>query len=371
MKIYYIANVRIPTEKAHGIQIMKMCEALSAHGKVELVLPKRKSQQYENIDPFSFYGVKRTFAMTTLRSLDPYWLMKLPQGIYIKFQILFFLFRLFIYLALKKKKEEYILYTRDEYILPVLEWFSKKVVWEAHNIPRNKNYYVKYWKECNTIIVLTSYIKRELIGMGIDEKKIFVASDGVDIKSFSISMSKNECRKKLDLTLEKKIVLYTGHFYEWKGAQVLADAAQYLPEYFFVFVGGTSHDKEQFIKHNSQYKNINIIGHQPQEMIPYFLSAADILVLPNSAKSDISRFYTSPLKFFEYLSTGKPIVASDLPSLHEIGDEFDGIFYFKPDDSRDLAQVIKKVDIDKHYQRDLHGFTWKARVDKILKFIVC
>jgi len=38
MKLVYIANVRIPTEKAHGVQIMKMCQAFSlANLKVELL----------------------------------------------------------------------------------------------------------------------------------------------------------------------------------------------------------------------------------------------------------------------------------------------------------------------------------------------
>lgn len=370
MKITYIANIRIPTEKAHGIQVMKMCEAFSAHSEVELIAPKRRSKQFENIDPFFFYGVKRTFAVTTLRSLDPYWLMKLPQGIYIKFQILFFLFRLFIYLVLKKKKEEFIFYTRDEYVLPVLERFSKKVVWEAHNIPRNKNYYVKYWKMCHTIIVLTSYIKRELIGMGVDGKKIFVAPDGVDLKLFAKNENKDECRKKLGLPGDKKIALYTGHFYEWKGAHIFINSCRNLgSDYACIFVGGTNHDIEKLKMKNKENRNIIILGHVPYNSIPLYLASADILVLPNSAKTSISNFYTSPLKFFEYLASNKPIVASDIPSLHEIGDKFLGVYYCKPDDPEDLARKIKDIDIQKTYLRNLDAYTWEARSKDIIAFI--
>ena len=50
MKILYIANARIPTEKAHGIQIIKTCEAFVEFGhKVELVLPWRFNRIKENI----------------------------------------------------------------------------------------------------------------------------------------------------------------------------------------------------------------------------------------------------------------------------------------------------------------------------------
>jgi len=53
MKIIYIANIRIPTEKAHGIQIVKMCEAFSNQKlKVELVLPWRFNKIKEDIFNF-------------------------------------------------------------------------------------------------------------------------------------------------------------------------------------------------------------------------------------------------------------------------------------------------------------------------------
>ncbi|HRY62339.1 MAG TPA: hypothetical protein P5056_01035 [Candidatus Paceibacterota bacterium] len=60
MKISYLANIRIPTDRAHGIQIMKTCEALSSQGVVvELVVPSRKNSIKE--DPFSYYQVKENF----------------------------------------------------------------------------------------------------------------------------------------------------------------------------------------------------------------------------------------------------------------------------------------------------------------------
>lgn len=60
MKLYYIENLRIPTEKAYGIQIMKMAEAFADQGiEVTLVLPKKYTQIKE--DPFVYYQVKRNF----------------------------------------------------------------------------------------------------------------------------------------------------------------------------------------------------------------------------------------------------------------------------------------------------------------------
>lgn len=69
MNLLYVANARIPTEKAHGIQIMKMCEAFSNLGiNLELVIPKRKIKE----DPFVFYGITKRFIIKRLPVIDTY-----------------------------------------------------------------------------------------------------------------------------------------------------------------------------------------------------------------------------------------------------------------------------------------------------------
>ena len=57
MKLIYITNARITTEKAHGIQIMKTCEVFSNAGmKVLLIIPRRFN--WIKKDPFDYYGIK-------------------------------------------------------------------------------------------------------------------------------------------------------------------------------------------------------------------------------------------------------------------------------------------------------------------------
>ena len=64
-KIIYVANIRLPTEKAHGVQIMKMCEALARAGAiVELVVPNRHT--HIGGDPFTYYEVEENFIITKL-----------------------------------------------------------------------------------------------------------------------------------------------------------------------------------------------------------------------------------------------------------------------------------------------------------------
>jgi glycosyltransferase involved in cell wall biosynthesis len=232
-------------------------------------------------------------------------------------------------------------------------------------------------KNLYKIITITQGLKDLFIKKGIDENKIIVAPDGVDLEEFDINSSKEECRKKLDLPLDKKIVLYTGHLYKWKGVDVLAEAAKNLPENIDVyFVGGVKEDVESFKDKYSGIKNIKIIGQRSHSEIPYWLKSADLLILPNSGKEDISKYWTSPLKLFEYMASGTPIIASDLPSIREILNDNNAVLVL-PDDPEKLSKAIYEMisngnlclKTSKQAYQDIKEYTWKNRASKILENI--
>ena len=92
---------------------------------------------------------------------------------------------------------------------------------------------------------------------------------------------------------------------------------------------------------NKKIKNINMVGYVKPSLIQYYLAAADILVAPNSAKSDASMNYTSPLKLYEYMASRRPIILSDLTSMRNLIDaKF--VFWMKPDDPKSLIDKIKE-----------------------------
>ena len=68
-KLIYIANLRLPTEKAYGIQIAKMCEAFASQDTdIILVYPFRKNQiEY---DIFSYYSLNRNFESSKISATD-------------------------------------------------------------------------------------------------------------------------------------------------------------------------------------------------------------------------------------------------------------------------------------------------------------
>lgn len=396
MRLLYIANVRLPTEKAYGIQIMKMCEAFSCEGAdLTLIVPTRTNPEYISTDPFAYYGVKRNFILKQINVFDPWWLMRLVNGIYIKTQASFFMVRLFLFFLFRREySKETLVYTRDEYLLPLLQRFFPHVAWEAHTLPRHSKRYLGTWQKCQHIVAISKGLKDALVKQGVHPGRIMVAPDGVDLEKFTRSADrvpsrmtgqiqpfdsaqgdKDELRRQLGLPTDKTILLYSGHLYEWKGAQVLADAVRLLDDRFIaVFVGGSAHDIAQFTERNRDNTRIRIIGHQPHSLIPRYLNTADALVLPNSARRDDAKLYTSPMKLFEYMAAHAPIIASRVPALQEILNDQNAVF-FNADDPKDLVKVIQLVVTNKDYfeevnrraNKDVLQYTWQLRAERIFQ----
>lgn len=371
-KLIYIANLRLPTEKAYGIQITKMCEAFASQDVyVTLIYPFRKNQIKDDI--FSYYSLKHNFKTKEIKknwAPDFYFPGFLDKTAFLIKSYLSA--KALVHEALKENADIY--YTRDEMVAYILDKKEKNVVFECHKFSNNKK---RFYLHFPKIVAISRGLKEDLVKCGVKYANILVAPDGVDLKEFDIPISKEEARKTLGLPQDKKIIVYTGHLFEWKGAGVLLKVAQMIKDnILLVFVGGTKNDIEKFKEKSEHLNNILVLGHKPHKDIPAYLKAADILVLPNSAKEEISSRYTSPLKLFEYMASGRPIVASALPSIMEILNKGNAVLA-KPDDLDSFEDGITNVldntvfaeNLAKKALEDVQNYTWQKRAEKITNFI--
>ena len=124
---------------------------------------------------------------------------------------------------------------------------------------------------------------------------------------------------------------------------MLADSSKYLGGSFLVvFVGGTLNDIKNFKKKYIESKNILFTGYKEHKEIPIWQKSADVLVLPNTAKEKISKYYTSPMKLFEYMASKRAIIASDIPSIRELVND-DMVYFVEPDNPLKLSNGIKDL----------------------------
>ncbi len=372
MKIKYITNVRIPTTRAHGYAIMKMCEEFGKAGvETKLYIPKRGNTQNKK-DPFDYYKIERTFELNRVSSFD-------LLGTTPKFGKFFYWLDTLSFLIAAKLKVKLdkgdVLYTRD--YMTILFFSSHKInVLELHDISSSNFLFKSVLKKVKVFFVLNNNLKADLVSLGVAKEKIFISPSGVDLKDFNIALSKQDLRNKLDLPQDKKIVLYTGQFYEWKGVGTLAEAAKIMPDTTFVFVGGAEPELSSFIRKCKNVTNIIVKSFQERSEIAKFLSASDVLVIPNSGNSRISSHYTSPLKLFEYMASKRPIIASDLPSIREVLSEEECVFA-SPDNPKSFTDAINKILVNpalaekislNSYNKVLK-YSWHERAHKIIEKI--
>ena len=372
-KLVIIFNNRLPTEKAHGMQIVKMCESFAlSRISVELWVPKAVNNIKESI--FDYYNISNNFLIKKIRCIN------LPKKIFSGGNIYRFRYFTFLFGLVFVKKNERIFLTRHPEVVFLISFFGGNVFFENHNWYEGKiKIFLFLIKKASGIIVTSNEIKKEFLKNHFNENMILVAPNGVDLKKFNLDIKMEEARKNLGMSRDKKIILYTGHLYKKKGVYTLVDAVKRLPVEFIVFIVGGNLDDINKLKeytYNHRIKNVFILGHKKHEEMPIYLKVADFLVIANSAKYKSEERYTSPLKLFEYLAAGKVILASKVISLQEFVSD-DEVVFFQPDNAKDLAKKIMEISQDRKKQDNLikncreksQMFTWQKRAESILKFL--
>lgn len=360
MKIAYLANVRFPTERAHAIQIANMCESFSHEGnEVSLFVNKRVSDNQKG-------------------SNVPYKVLRLHHGFFFpQIKASYYLSELCFagsFLFSKQQKNFDVVYSRHEWVVWFLSLFlaSQKLVWESHeaklNFPAQK-----LLKKGIKTVVISEGIFDEYVKFCIPPKQLLVAHDAIDESFFGAVESKETARTRLGLPLEQKIVMYIGGFDGWKGVETFFAAAALLPEVTSVTIGGSS---EQIKFFSEKYPKVNFLGQHPYADLKNNQQAADVLVIPNSGKTDLSSRYTSPLKLFAHMASSVPIVASDIPSLATVtGREL--VTLVPADSSEALAKGIRSVLSEYDHKKQLAAtlkevslrYTWNNRAKSIIDFI--
>ena len=229
------------------------------------------------------------------------------------------------------------------------------------------------------IVTISRILRDKFIHKGVPEKKVLVLDGAVDISRFElINESKSQIRKKLNLNSDKKIILYAGSLGKGRGIDTIVKTAHVLKnkDYNFIIIGGTNKQIKYwttFIKKQDLSSNLFFLGHRQNSIIPSYLKSADILLAPYSINC-ITGKWMSPIKIFEYMASGVPMIASDLKRIKEICHKEECLF-FKADNPKDLSRKIEYLIQNENIQKSLikkslnevKNRTYEERCKKILE----
>jgi glycosyltransferase involved in cell wall biosynthesis len=114
-------------------------------------------------------------------------------------------------------------------------------------------------------------------------------------------------------SLPRPVIGYIGAVSPWLDQDLLAAAARAHPDWTLVIIGPVDTDTSAL----AGFPNINLLGHRDYRLLPSYLKGFDATVIPFRV-NELTRG-VNPVKLYEYLAAGKPVVSSDLPEVRAFG----------------------------------------------------
>jgi len=352
-KIYYVAELNLPSKSAYSIHVMKMCEAFSKlKYDINLFVINKKNKNQLNKD----YNINYKFKVIS---------------IFNDFVLLNFLFRIIFALKiLSKNTEKNALFLSRSIIFSLIAClFRKKIILELHHEITGISKII-YWllKKLNLIenlkfIFLSSnlnYIYK------INNEKYLVLDDAVNLADFN---------KKKGIKY-KKTCVYVGSFFEGKGIEQIFRLAKKNKKTFFHIYG-----EKKYLRENKKEKNIKIFDYVNYSKIPTIISRYEVALMPYQRKvrgrgSIWLQKYMSPLKMFDYMAAKMIIIASNLKVYkHILKNNFNCILVNVNEDekwSKAIRLAFKKNYRNRYLRENAYKtvkkYTWDKRCKKIINF---
>ncbi len=151
-----------------------------------------------------------------------------------------------------------------------------------------------------------------------------ITPSGVDLEAYEGLPGPSEARARLGWK-DRFVACYTGHLYPGRGLELMRDLARRNPKIVFVWAGGEPEAVGAWAARleAEDIQNVRLLGFVPQRDLPLIHAASDVLLMPYeraiaaSSGGDTAAF-ASPMKAFEYMAAGRPILSSDLPVFREV-----------------------------------------------------
>ena len=382
MRILYLADIRFPIERANGIQTMETAHALAGLGH-EVQLGVRPDTQSPARDPFAFYGLPLIEGLRFARApiVGPYALRRLQYLAWAR-------------LRASRRRFDVVI-TRDLGVASALigRRASRRppIVYESHGyapvfaatidelvpgatpaapakLARLERRERAVWTAASGYISTTRVLVDDLTAKWGPRPRVAVISNGVRLPERRMPPP--------PVRPGAPVVAYAGHLYPWKGSDAVLHAIARVPGARGLIIGGHPREADWTRVHElaqslGVFDRVTFTGFVASADVPARLAEASILVVPTVATP--SARYTSPLKLFEYMSLGRPIVATDLPSVREIiSDDVNGLIIppgdpdamagaiFRLADHPDLSERLAKRAFD-----DVEAYSWRRRAERV------
>jgi len=235
------------------------------------------------------------------------------------------------------------------------------------------------WCGADLIVVVSESLRRHLQEAGVRPERIRVLPNAVDANLFHNRLDGEPVRKRFHLG-SRFVVGFLGTFKQWHGADLLMEAFQRLhqgdPDMHLLLVGDgpLRESLQEKIRQAGLEHEVTLAGKVTHQEVPLYLATMDVAVAPYP---DLSKFYFSPLKLFEYMAAGRAIVASRLGQIAEVIVDGESGLLFKPGDVEDLVRCIRRLREDSRLRLALgkqasmtsRSYTWSKNASQVVAWV--
>lgn len=378
MKLVYISPSTVPSRAANSVHVVMQCAALIDKASDVVLFVRRAIPKYEDLPDtiLTAYGVD----LRKARIVSFYSRFQLATNLRIAVHALWDLMR---------RKWPDALISRNLYASFLIGFVMRRpVLFETHQLEIGfRKLLQRGTMSCPwvTTIVVSNKLKYYLEQHhGIGPARTLVlhdaAPDGIE------PIPRSARRDKLIQTLPgieghwESICGYFGHLYPGRGVEVIEEMAKARPHVLFLLFGGNE-DDVLIKKKSNRLTNLIYIGHVPHQVAQQAMRSVDVLLMPYQenvsigvAGHDTAR-WMSPMKMFEYMASGVPIISSNLPVLREILIDGVNALLVSPNNVTAWNKALDRLLTDKDFANSLsacahHDYstqhTWSHRARCLL-----
>ena len=370
LKVLYPHHLPFPFERAHDIHVFKTNFYLAREG-IEAIFFVALKKGFCPLRVAQFYGFSKIPANLKFVSIPYFRRTKFPR------LTVNLIYEFFLLLKIRSHLHSHsVILCSEKRLVPFLKRFFPgiPIVFEIHGLSYfkkkqpDKNEQKALRKASLGLVTTKSLLNfiRKVYKISLPLYHLSLATEPVD--SFPYLGPK-----------DPPILFYTGQLYPSQGVELLLKALKNIPKAHLFIAGGKPSEISHYQKLASQFKvkdRVIFLGFVPYGQIKSLLLKADILLLPALAEG--KQLYVAHQKLYDYLSVGRPIVASDLPSVREEVKDGEEAVLFEPNNSDSLAEAIDSIlqnpDWAKYLAQKAHKkareLTWEIRTQKLIRYLL-
>jgi len=185
---------------------------------------------------------------------------------------------------------------------------------------------------CNSsqVIAINEKLRDYLLSLGARKDKTAVVGTGIDLDRHDPKIDGSNIRETYGIKKDDNVLFFMGWLYHFSGlkevATELVRSDDSSTKLLIVGDGDAFEDLKKIKEDYDAHDQIILTGKQPFDKIPEFITSSDVCLLPAYPDEEVMQDIV-PIKIYEYLAMGKPVITTHLPGIQKEFGENTGVIY--------------------------------------------